>query len=164
MITPNTHPTMPTKPDATKKVSKTAGENPAKPETSLARAHKTELEQIRSELSARRFDGEIMDELARRFHASELADKLEAIMSATTPPIVTRDGDVVTRPDYPTRLRAIDLTLAYLVGRPIERTLAIRAGKPQTPESLLDDAAKSPAMCDALIDALVAIRGKQKAS
>ncbi|MBK8772352.1 MAG: hypothetical protein IPM06_18290, partial [Rhizobiales bacterium] len=123
-----------------------------------------ELEQVRAELSARRVDGEIIDELARRFPASALADKLESIMSATTPPILTRDGDVVSRPDYPTRLRAIDLTLAYLVGRPIERTMSIRAEKPQTPDALLEEATKSPAMLDMLLEALSAAKAKSQAT
>lgn len=155
---------MPAKPSAIKKATKPATKNPAKPEVSLARAHKNELEQVRAELSARRVDGEIIDELARRFPASALADKLESIMSATTPPILTRDGDVVSRPDYPTRLRAIDLTLAYLVGRPIERTMSIRAEKPQTPDALLEEATKSPAMLDMLLEALSAAKAKSQAT
>ena len=149
---------MPTKPNATRPAAKTARKNPVKPQTSLARVHSSQVAEVRSQLAARPADGEIMAELAARFPATKLADRLEALMDAMTPPILTRSGEIVTKPDCSTRLKAIDLTLSYLVGRPIERSLSIRAEQAQTPEALLEEARKSPAMLDMLIEGLMAVR------
>ena len=62
-----------------------------------------------------------METLARRFDPEDLADILAEIMQAETPPIVTKDGLVVTRPDYRTRLEGLKFAYAYVVGRPVER-------------------------------------------
>lgn len=43
------------------------------------------------------------------------------MLDAETPPIVTKDGKILVRPDNSTRLRALEFIYAYVVGRPIER-------------------------------------------
>lgn len=151
---------MPKQRNATRPAAKTAKKNPVKPQTSLARAH-SDVAAVTHHLAAGKADAAMMDELQRRFTPAKLADRLEALLDAMTPPIALKSGEVVSKPDCTTRLRACDLILAYIVGRPIERSLSIRAEQPQTPEALLEEATKSPAMLDMLLDALLAAKAKR---
>lgn len=96
----------------------------------------------------------IMEALARRFDAEELCDRIQDGLDAMTPGIVTKDGKVITRPDYSTRLRYIELLMAYQVGRPIERQMTINASPPATLEDLLEKARKSPVFRATLQDIL----------
>lgn len=85
-----------------------------------------------------------MDALARRFSADDLADKLHEMMEAMHPPITTRDGKLIERPDSATRLRAIEFVYAYVVGRPIERQQIVTSQQGGTIEDLINKAATSP--------------------
>lgn len=85
-----------------------------------------------------------MDALARRFSADDLANKLESLMGAMLPPIMTKDGALIERPDNSTRLRAIEFVYAYVVGRPIERQQIVTSQQGGTIEDLINKAATSP--------------------
>lgn len=85
-----------------------------------------------------------MDSLARRFNADDLADKLHGMMDAMLPPIQTRNGKLIERPDNSTRLRAIEFVYAYVVGRPIERQQIVTSQHGGTIEDIINKAATSP--------------------
>ena len=143
---------MPLKPkNSTKPVQKKKSVKSTKEGARLARAHSNEP-----------VDSAVIAELSRRFPAAALGQKLEALMEAMTPPIMTKDGKIISRPDYSTRLRAIDLTLSYLVGKPIERTMSLRAERPMTMEDIEKMASDSPALCSTLVAVLSRIQIKQK--
>jgi len=131
-----------------------------KKRASLARAHSepATVAQVQRELSDRASDGAIIAELSRRFTPEKICNRLEALCDAMTPPIKTKDGNLVSRPDCSTRLRALDMLLAYLVGRPIERSMSIRADKPVTWDDMQREASQSPAMRETAIAALIAMR------
>lgn len=95
-----------------------------------------------------------METLARRFDPDKLADKLDEIMQAETPPIVTKDGLVVTRPDYRTRLEGLKFVYAYVVGRPVERQEIINHRPPASMDDLLEQAKKSPVFLRTLMGML----------
>ena len=87
-----------------------------------------------------------MNTLASRFDPNELADRLRDLMDAELPPIMTKDGTIITRPDNSTRLRAIEFIFAYVVGRPIERQQIVTQSTGGTMEDFAERLAQSPVL------------------
>lgn len=96
----------------------------------------------------------IMEVLARKFTPDDLMRRLEEGLDAMTPPISTKDGNIVTRPDFPTRHRYIETILAYLVGRPVERQEIISRSAPATLDDLLAKARSSSVFREAMLNVL----------
>ena len=101
----------------------------------------------------------LMDALCRRFTPDSLCDTLAAGLEAMTPPIVTKAGEVLSKPDYATRLRYLELAFAYQVGRPIERQMVIQSSPPATLEDLMEKARASPVFRKTLLDLLSSLEG-----
>lgn len=100
-----------------------------------------------------------MDTLARRFNPDDLADRLEAMLDAETPPIVTKDGKILVRPDNPTRLRALEFIYAYVVGRPIERQQIVNQTTGGSLEDFMAKCQASPVFRDTVLRMLEGMGG-----
>jgi hypothetical protein len=94
-------------------------------------------------------NSEIAEALAKKIPADRIADVLLEAMSATT---TNRAG--VTEPDTRCRLQAATLSLAYLEGRPSERTEVIAKTQKMTPDEMVAKLKCSPAFRAEIADLL----------
>lgn len=94
---------------------------------------------------------QMMATLARRIDPETLCNRIEEGLEAMTPPIQTKDGKIISRPDYATRLRYIDMAFAYLVGRPVERQEVITGKAPASLDDLVARAQQSPVFRDTML-------------
>ncbi len=101
---------------------------------------------------------QFMAVLSRRFTAENLCTRLTALMEAETPPILDKAGVLHTRPDNGVRLRAVELALAYRLGRPVERQQIIHHEEQPSLEGIIKQAQASPVLVDTLIGLLTDIR------
>lgn len=166
MTPPTNSHAMLKKPSATKKATKTARENPAKPQTSLARV-RGEVALIEAGAlgiierpNPNNIEVALHSALQGAFKPHQIVRYYRALMVARRV-YVDRNGKKISAPDHGVRLGALKDYMDRVQGKPIERTLAIRASQPQTPDALLEEATKSPAMLDMLLDALLAAKAKR---
>lgn len=88
-------------------------------------------------------DVALMEALQRSYSPESIIDEIDALAQATVT-YVTKDGREFSKPDFSTRLRAVELKIAYLIGKPIERQEVIQHRAPSTLADLEAKAAKSP--------------------
>ena len=96
---------------------------------------------------------EIMDALAAKYTPEGLIAELDEMARAVVT-YTNSKGVVNSKPDYPTRFRALELRFAYLIGRPVERQEIIKHSPPASIDSLMADAKRSPVFRATLIDLL----------
>lgn len=158
---------MPKQRNATRPAAKTAKKNPVKPQTSLARVRGTVSAPV-SVINAgslglmerpnpNNIDAALHTALQGAFQPFQIVRFYRALMVARRV-YVNGAGKKITAPDHGVRLGALKDYMDRVQGKPIERSLTIRAEQPQTPEALLEEARKSPAMLDTLIDGLIVLR------
>lgn len=94
-------------------------------------------------------DSRIAEALAKRLPAERIADVLLEAMSATT---TNRAG--LTEPDTRCRLQAATLSLAYLEGRPSERSEVIAKSAKMTHAEMIAKMKSSPAFRAEIADML----------
>lgn len=93
----------------------------------------------------------MLEALARKITPEKLCARILEGLDATTPPIKTKDGNIVSRPDYATRLRYVEMSYAYLVGRPVERQEIITGKAPASLDDLIARAEQSPVFRDTML-------------
>lgn len=94
-------------------------------------------------------DSRIAETLAKKIPADRIADVLIEAMSAT---ITNRAG--VIEPDTRCRLQAATLSLAYLEGRPTERSEVIAKTAKMTQAEMIEKMRNSPAFRAEIADML----------
>lgn len=106
-----------------------------------------------------------MEALSRRFTPDSLCNTLQAMLTAVEES-KNRLGEVIERPAWHIRLKATETILAYMVGRPIERQMLLRAEAPATMDDLISEAERSPAFAASLLALLQKIvdRGERSGS
>jgi hypothetical protein len=98
--------------------------------------------------------------LAREFPPSALVVKLNAMLEATES-YTSSTGKVITRPNWTPRAKALELLLAYIVGRPIERQQIIKTSAPATLDDLMAQAEASPVFLESLLSLLNHLKAKR---
>lgn len=94
----------------------------------------------------------LMQEFARRFTGS-LCDDLDELSHAETE-VESKSGEIIVKPEWSIRMRATELKLAYLIGRPIQRQQVLQAQVQPGYEDLVAEARRSPAFRSTLRDLL----------
>ncbi len=97
--------------------------------------------------------------LAARFSADYLERKLREMLNATET-YVTKTGNEFTRPCWAPRMKALELLLAYQVGRPVERSQSIVVNEPPRREDLLEKAKRSPVFRASLVELIREVKEK----
>lgn len=94
-------------------------------------------------------DSRIAEALAKKIPPDRIADVLNEAMSATT---INRAG--ITEPDTRCRLQAATLSLAYLEGRPTERSEVVSKTAKMTQAEMIGKMKSSPAFRAEIADML----------
>lgn len=104
--------------------------------------------------------GGLHAEMVRRY-ADTICDDLDALQKAETT-YTTKTGEVHRKPEWSIRLKALELKMAYIVGRPIERQQIIHSEQPMSLDDLMAEAKRSPAYLQTLLDMLETIKRHQQ--
>ena len=94
-----------------------------------------------------------MEALSRRFTPDAICNTLENMLTAVEVSKNRLDEEIV-RPAWHIRLKATETILAYMVGRPIERQMVLKAEQPATMDDLIVEAERSPAFAASLLAVL----------
>ena len=95
----------------------------------------------------------MMEALARAFPPEALVAKYVELLNADVQ-WENKKGKVSKRPDNAIRLRALDMLIMTLVGKPIERVQTIAVTKPPTFDDLIGRARRSAVFRESLIEML----------
>lgn len=141
-------------------MSKKAAKNLAvKPSVSRARIGKALSVHVSPDDAAR----DTMMMLASEYAPERLKEKLNEMLEATET-YTNAKGVGYTRPLWSVRAKAVELLLAYIVGRPIERQQIIKTSAPATLDDLIAQAEASPVFLDSLLSLLGHLKAKRAGS
>ena len=98
-----------------------------------------------------------MVKLASTYPPEDIVKRLDSMLEATET-YTTAKGASYTRPSWGPRAKGLELLLAYIIGRPIERQQVIKTTAPLSLEDLVEQAKASPVFLESLIGLLNRIK------
>lgn len=117
-------------------------------------------EEMPAEFGKLNYSREFMRALQSNFPPELLCERLEEQMTACT---FSRSGGLASYvPDWSARQRGIELAIAYIEGRPIERQQIMQSNAPMSWEAILGLANSSPVFRDTLLGMLTEIAKTSK--